>query len=219
MLWRLVSAPSIPDFERQFVAGEFDFAYMNPYHMIVSHQSQGYIPLARDVGRRLYGILVVHKDSPVTEIKDLDGKIVAFPAPNSVGASLMPRAEFARKYLITVRPRYVNSHDSVYLNVALGQADAGGGVQKTLEQQPESVKKLLRVLHKTVEIPPHPIVVHPRVPGKVQTLVKESFLALGDSETGQTLLQKVPIRKIGEASLGDYKVLEDMGLDEFFVKE
>lgn len=215
----LVGAPGIPEFEAGFTAGAFDFAYMNPYHLIVANREQGYRPLVRDVGRTLYGIIVVRKESPLQEVAELDGKTIAFPAPNALGAALIPRAEFARKFHIDVTPRYVRSHTSVYLNVVTRRTDAGGGVQKTLEQQDRLVRDALRVLYRTGEVAPHPLAVHARVDTSVAEAVQRAFLELGASDEGRDLLAEVPIRRIGRATLEDYAPLAEMGLDDFYVRE
>ena len=213
----LKTSSSIPVFETQFNQGKFDFAYMNPYHAIVANLKQGYQPILRDNGRNLYGIIVVRKDSPIQSVNELDGKTVAFPAPNALGAALLPRAEFARKFEINVNEIYVKSHSSVYLNVLLGRAAAGGGVQKTLSQQPEKIRNQLRILHKTTKVPPHPLTSHSRVNKNIQEKVKTAFLKLGDSEAGQNLLKKIPMKKIGPASMGNYDPLKKMGLNEFYI--
>jgi phosphonate transport system substrate-binding protein len=215
----LAGAPSIPRFEKAFTAGAFDFAYMNPYHLIVAHREQGYRPLVRDVDRTLYGIIVVRKDSPLQRVEALDGKTIAFPSPNALGAALIPRTEFARKFHINVTPRYVKSHTSVYLNVLTRQTDAGGGVQKTLEQQDPIVRDALRILYRTTEVAPHPLAVHPRVEPSVREAVRSAFLALGAEEKGRALLADIPIRRIGPASPDDYAPLTEMGLDEFYVRD
>lgn len=213
----LKASPSIPEFERQFSAGEFDFAYMNPYHLIVAHEKQGYVPLVRDIGRELYGIIVVKKDSPLRDVSELDGKTVAFPAPNALGAALIPRAEFSNKYHIRINERYVKSHSSVYLNVALGLADAGGGVERTLNQQPREVRNQLRILYKTRKVPPHPLVVHPRVGDEVSKQVSAALLRLGANSEGRKMLARVPFRRIGPTTIKDYEVLRGMGLSEFYI--
>ena len=213
LAFRLVGSDSIPEFEQEFSQGRFDFVYMNPYHFIHAERSQGYQPLVRDVGRMLYGILVVRKDSLLQSVEELDGKVVAFPAPNALGASLMPRAEFRNVYAIDVEPRYVKSHSSVYLNVALGKVDAGGGVQKTLEQQPENLKRKLRVIHQTQKVVSHPVAAHPRVPADDRQQVKNALLKLGQSEHGRALLSRVPVDVIGVASPEDYKPLMELGLE------
>lgn len=215
---KLIQSPNIPEFEKQFSEGKFDFAYMNPYHLIVAHDEQKYLPILKDIERKLFGIIVVKKESPIQNIMELDGKTLAFPAPNALGAALIPRAEFSKKYNIKVNEMYVKSHSSVYLNVLLGVADAGGGVQKTLSQEKAEVKDNLRILYKTQQVSPHPIAVHPRVPGNVREKVTEAFLQLGKTEQGSGLLAKVPFRKIGKATLDDYQPLRSMGLSEFYVR-
>jgi phosphonate transport system substrate-binding protein len=214
----LKSSPSIPEFERQFGEGKFDFAYMNPYDLLVANEKQGYQPILRDVGRKLFGIIVVKKDSLLKSVVELDGKKVAFPAPNALGAALIPRAEFSRKYHIKVEESYVKSHSSVYLNVVLGLTDAGGGVMRTLSQQPKEIQDRLRILYKTQEVSPHPIAIHPRVPGDVRARVIAAFLDMGSNAEGQRELARIPIKKIGKATLKDYETLRKMGISKFYVE-
>ena len=216
---RLQGSPSIPKFEKEFQAGKFDFAYMNPYHMLIAHNDAGYQPLLRDHGRQLHGILVVRKDDPITELSGLQGKIVAFPAPNALGASLMMRAELQGERQIDIKPNYVKSHTSVYLNVVTGMAAAGGGVQKTLSQQPAEIRDQLRVLHRTTKVAPHPLAVHSRVPPKVAERVQQALLSLGESETGRLLLSQIPMKQVGIATLDDYTSLSKLGLEPYYVKD
>lgn len=215
----LKASPSIPEFEKQFTAGEFDFAYMNPYHLIVANEKQGYLPLVRDVGRSLFGIIVVRNDSPISSVEELDGKTVAYPAPNALGAALIPRAEFSNKFHISTKEMYVNSHSSVYLNVALGQADAGGGVLKTLSQQSDQIQKQLRILYKTERVPPHPFTAHPRINKDVQDKIRKAIIELGTTEAGKALLGKIPFKEVGIASMEDYDQLKNMGLDDFYLEK
>lgn len=211
----LAGSPDISGFERQLEAGCFDFAYMNPYHLIRAHQAQGYQPLLRDLDRSLFGILVVRADSDIEGPDDLDGRRLAMPAPNALGASLLLRAELVRQFGLVIEPWYVRRHSSVYVNVSLGLAAAGGGVQRTLDQQPQALREQLRVIHRTEAVPPHPVAVHPRVPEAVQDRVLAAFLALGESDKGRALLAEIPIRRVGPAALVDYARVEELGLDAF----
>ena len=216
---RLVGSHSIPAFESQLAGGEFDFAYMNPYHLVKANEVQGYEPLVRDGANSLYGIIVVRKDSQFQTLEDLRDQVIAFPAPNALGAALIPRAELTEKFKIPFAPRYVKSHSSVYLNVVLGQAAAGGGVQKTFAQQPDAIKNQLRVIYETTRVAPHPVAVHPRVPADVAQRVREAFQSLGTTTAGRTLLAAVPITEIGPATLADYAPLKRMGLENYYVAQ
>ncbi|RMG33843.1 MAG: phosphate/phosphite/phosphonate ABC transporter substrate-binding protein [Gammaproteobacteria bacterium] len=216
--FKLEGSPTIPEFETEFEAGRFDFVYMNPYHLIVANREQGYRPILRDVGRELFGLLVVRIDSQIQKMQDLEGKVIAFPAPNALGASLQMRQELHDLFGLQIVPRYVKTHDSVYLNVLLGQADAGGGVQKTLNRQQPQIRKALKIIHKTRPVAPHPIAVHPRVPAEAAEKVTRALLALGETPEGAALLAKIPIKKIGRAGLQDYEILKTMKLERFYVK-
>ncbi|MDH5434266.1 MAG: phosphate/phosphite/phosphonate ABC transporter substrate-binding protein [Gammaproteobacteria bacterium] len=213
--FKLLGSPSISGFEKEFLVGKFDFAYMNPYHLAWSHKTIGYVPLVRDIKRSLYGVLVVRKDSPIKTPFELDGKKVAFPDPNALGASLLIRAELKKKFNITIIPHYVKTHDSVYLNVALRQADAGGGVQKTLDMQSDKIKNHLRIMYETEKVAAHPFSVHPRIDKIIHEKVRQALIEIGQEEEGKQLLKLVPIMEIGSASIEDYLSLTNKGLEKF----
>lgn len=214
----MVGAASIPEFENGYEQGSYDFAYMNPYHSLVAMRTQRYLPLVRDGGQQLFGILVVAKDGPIRKIADLNGKTVAFPAPNALGASLLMRADLERLQRIKISPLWAQTHTSAYLNVALGKADAAGGVMATFEQQPESVRSKLTVLYETRRMPPHPVMAHPRVPLADRERLRLAFLDMGATPEGAALLAKIPIKQVIAAKSDDYRQLATWGLEDFYVK-
>lgn len=213
--FNLVTTLKINDFEKEYMAEKFDFAYMNPYFIVRGVAPGTYLPLVRD-NKPHRGILVVRKDGPVSTPADLQGKTVAFPAPNAIGATLMTRAELERKYGVQVEPLFVKTHSSVYLHVAKGLAVAGGGVVKTFEEQDPEVRDQLRVLHTTEVMPNLPVAANRRVPVEVREKVQKAFLALGATVEGKELLAKIPMTEIVATSLDEYLVIEQWGLDKFF---
>lgn len=124
---KLVATLTVPEFEDELSKGTFDFVYANPYHIMRESKRQGYIPLVRDK-IPLEGILVVSKSSPYRNVKELDGKTLAIPSPNSLAVLLM-RTDFDNIFHIRMTLLNVKTHSSVYLNVATGIVDAGAGVQ------------------------------------------------------------------------------------------
>lgn len=215
----ILGSTNIPAFERDLAHGKFDFAYMNPYHLIVANEQAGYVPLVRDHGRQLQGVLVVKKGSTYKSPKDLQGKTIAFPAPNALGASLQMRQELTDIFGITFEPRYVKTHDSVYLNVLLNEADAGGGVQKTLNQQRPEYQSALEVIYRTKKVAPHPFCASPTVPENLRSAVTTAFMKFGESESDRELLSNIPIKRIGLATLKDYQQLKDINLSRFYVSQ
>ncbi len=208
----LTGSPRIRDFEKDFANGAFDFAYMNPYHVVQSgyNHSNSYLPILRDGGHVLQGIIVVYKDSPLQSISDLKDTEMVFPSPNSLGATLLIRSELKRRYGIEVIPKYVQTHSSVYLFVAKNLAQAGGGVASTLSLERDEVKNRLRVLYQTPPIPPHPITAHRRVAPEHRDAVMRAFLEFAQTAEGQRALRQVPIDELISTSLIDYRSLSSL---------
>ncbi len=213
--FELVTTLKIQDFEKEFIKGSFDFVYMNPYHVLKAIPAQGYIPLVRDKAP-LRGVLVVRKDSPVRSMAELNGKVVAFPSPNAISAALLMRADLERLYHIKVTPLYVKTHSSVYLHVVKDLTAAGGGVQKTLQEQGPEIRDALRVLYTTRPVPSHPVAAHPRVSKEHRKKVRRALLNMGAGPEGKELLSRIPMKEITAASMDDYKEMQEWGLDAYW---
>lgn len=192
------TAPNIPTFEERLGKGEYDLAYMNPYHYVVFHASTGYEAFAREQDRKIKGILVVKKDSTYRKPAELAGKTVVFPAPAAFAASILPQAEFGR-LKIPIEAKFVASHDSVYRLVANGMQEAGGGIQRTFEALPEEVRSTLRVLVETPAYTPHAFAAHGRVSPAVVARVGAAMASLAGDEVGQRLLAPLAFKGIAPA--------------------
>lgn len=214
---KLVATLTVAEFERELSKGSFDFNYANPYHILRESRRQGYLPLVRD-GTPLQGILVVARDSPLRGPADLDGKTLAVPSPNALGASLLLRSDLEQLFKVSVGMLDVKTHSSVYLNVAKGLADAGGGVQKTLAEQDDAVRDALRVVYTTRPMPSHPVSAHPRVAGPVREAVRRALLDLAATPAGQALLAEVPMTRPVAASIDDYTIMQDWRLEKYWVE-
>ena len=211
--------PSIPRFESELMEGIPDFAFMNPYHAVMAAQAQAYLPVLRNT-QALSGILVVQRTSPVKSIQELDGKELAFPAPNAFGASLWMRALLAERERVHITPVYVQTHSNVYRQVLRGKVVAGGGVNHTLLQESDEVRDNLRVLFETPGVAPHPLCVHPRVPVKVRQALVDSMLQLTADTEGQALLKNIFMSRPVKADYArDYAALAQYKLEKYVVLE
>lgn len=216
--FELVPSASIAEFEERLYQGEFDIAYSNPYQSLLARMKQGYEPLVRDRSRSLQGIVVVRRGAKVRTLADLNNKKLAFPAPNALAASLVLRAHMDRVTKIAVQSSFLGSHNKVYEAIAAGQVAAGGGVGKTLKKQPKELQDKLRVLYTSKKMAPHPVIAHPRIGRRTQLKVRKALLAMGKDEAGRTMLNGVPMKKIGKARPRDYKPLMYWGLGEYELK-
>ena len=208
---KFATAKNIPTFEKRCAEGKYDFAYMNPYHYTVFHKSPGYISFAKQKNKRIKGIVVVRKDSPVRKLAELADKTLAFPSPAAFAASVLPKANF-RKKGIAITPKYVSSHDSVYRSVAKGLYPAGGGIQRTFNNVAPNIKSQLRVLWTTRGYTPHAFAAHPRVDKKIIVKVQEAMIAMNASPKGKVLLKTIKFKGIESAQNADWDDVRGLGI-------
>lgn len=197
------TAKDIPTFEQRLASGEYDFAYMNPYHFTVFNESPGYQAVARARDKRIKGILVTRKDSPLQSIEELEDMTLAFPAPAAFAASILPRAELSR-IGNTVAVKYVSSHDSVYRAVAKGLYPAGGGVIRTFKNMTPEIREQLRILWTSEGYTPHAIASRADVPPDVSARVRSALIAMEQSPEGMQLLESIKIKGFEAANNEDW---------------
>lgn len=210
LVLRFQTARDIPTFERRLAAGEYDFAYMNPYHYTVFHRRVGYRAFARENGQ-FVGVLVARADGPIDTLTALNATTVVFPSPAAFAASMLPRAHL-RALGITFTPKYVASHDSVYLAVASGLYPAGGGIERTLENLPPELRRQLRVLWRSPPYPPHAFAAHPRVPTAVVHRLQAAMTGMHADPQGRALLATLSINRLVAADDRDWDPVRKLGL-------
>ncbi len=210
---RFKTAKNIPEFEKRLSAGEYDFAYMNPYHFTVFNKAPGYQAVAVRKNQPIKGIMVVPKDSPLTSIDELANQTLAFPSPAAFAASVLPRAQLSRDK-IPFSSKYVSSHDSVYLNVAKGILPAGGGVKRTFNNTSPKVREQLKVLWTSEAYTPHAIAAHPNIDKETLAKVQQVLVAMVEHEQGKKLLSSLKIKQgLLAADDSDWDDVRGLGLE------
>ncbi|MCB1924924.1 MAG: phosphate/phosphite/phosphonate ABC transporter substrate-binding protein [Gammaproteobacteria bacterium] len=208
---RFATAPNIPAFEQRLAAGEYDLAYMNPYHYTVFHRSPGYVAFARAGETQLRGLLVVRADSPVASLAALAGQRIAFPAPAAFAASVLPRAHL-KNAGIDFEPAYVESHDSVYRSVAKGLYSAGGGVERTLNSIDPEIRDQLRILWTTDGYTPHAFAANPNMPIGIVDRLQHAMATMHEDEQGRRLLDALRMKSIVPAHDSDWNDVRALGI-------
>lgn len=209
---RFRTAPSIPEFEERLAAGRYDIAYMNPYHYTEFSKNPGYLAFAKAKNKSIRGIVVVRKDSKINQLSDFDQQTMAFPAPAAFAASVLPRAQFSLNN-IEVTPKYVSSHDSVYLSVARGIYVGGGGVKRTLATISPEIRDQLKVLWTTEPFTSHPLAAHPRMDKHTVAQLVNAMLAMENSEEGRLLLEQLAWKGIEAADDKRWDDVRGLGLE------
>ena len=217
LCFELRVSATIPEFEQKLLKGEPEFVFLNPYHAVLAHQKKKYQPLLANSEDLLTGILVVRADSPIQHLEELKGKSITFPAPNAFAASLLIRAELAKKK-IEITPVFVKTHSNVYRSVIGKDVIAGGGVNNTLDNEAPEVRQQLRVVYETSAYTPHPVATHLSVSTAVRERFLKTMLKLAQDEEGRKLLDGINLHQPQAVTYAKhYKPLESLQLEKFLV--
>jgi len=190
---------------------------MNPYHAVMKWQENQYIPLVAS-SEPIFGVLSIRRDSKVTNIQELNGGKIAFPAPNAFAASLLIRATLSLEG-VSYEPLYLKTHSNVYRSVIRGDVAAGGGIQSTLMSEPAELRAELRVLMETKRYTAHPFSANARVPALIQKQIQEAFLEIGQTNEGRKLLRGAQLIEPKVVTFeANYRPLEALQLEKFVVR-
>lgn len=206
------TAPDIPEFERRLADGEYDLAYMNPYHFTVFNEDPGYKAVVRQRDHAIRGIMVVPADSKFETLADLKGLSLAFPAPRAFAATLITRSfldETAPGYQTT----FVNSHDSVYRSVAKGLFAAGGGIVRTFNEVDPQIQSQLNILWHSPGYTGHAIAAHPTISASVREKVQKALIGIETVEEGRRILEGLGMKGFQNAKDEDWDDVRDLGID------
>lgn len=208
---KFATAKDIPTFEKRLAEGQYDLAYMNPYHYTVFSDTAGYVGFAKQKDKHIKGIMIVRRDSSLVSMHELYGERLAFPSPAAFAASILPRSHFLNEG-IEFEPQYVSSHDSVYLSVARGLFPAGGGVMRTFNNTDPAVRSQLKVLWTTKPYTPHAFAAHPRIPQSVVEDIQAALVGMLNEPDGQQLLDSINFKGIEVAKDSDWSDVRELGI-------
>ncbi|EIZ1344210.1 phosphate/phosphite/phosphonate ABC transporter substrate-binding protein [Vibrio parahaemolyticus] len=207
---KFATARDIPTFEARLMAGAYDIAYMNPYHFTLVNQKPGYTALARAKNKRITGIIVARRGKLVS-LDELQENTIAFPAPRAFAASIITQSELAQKG-IKFTPKYVGSHDSVYLGVLKGLYVAGGGVKRTFESLPSENKEQLSVIYTTAGYTPHAIAISNEVDEEMALALRAAISQLNEDPKAQESFALLNIDGLQLAQDQDWQDVVQLGI-------
>jgi phosphonate transport system substrate-binding protein len=208
---QLSSKARYETFAEELRKSTYDIAFVQPFDYVDAHDKHGYLPLARRVGD-LEGLIVVRRDSPLTSIQDLKGRIVANPPADAAVSQVTSMALWdAGIHPSTgVKRDYGRNHFTCLQSVLIGAADACGTAQQPLRTlESGQAMPRFRVLHKTVRMPHALFVVHKRVSRKDREALLKTIVDWPKTEEGRRILDRGQFIPFVAASDTDYEVVRE----------
>lgn len=191
--FKFQASPNFKTFEKQCAQALFDFVYLSPAHYTTFHRISHYNAIAKARNKKIQGIIVVAKNSPLKDVNQLNNSKMIFPPRTAFAASVIPKT-YLRKNSIKVMPAHSITHDNVYYAVSLGLFQAGGGVVRTFNATDPEIRNQLRILWTSKRYTPHAIAAHQRVPANISKTFQEAIIKMSDDPIAKTLYQNMKIK-------------------------
>jgi phosphonate transport system substrate-binding protein len=161
------------------------------------------------------GIILVRKDSNIRKVSDLKGKVVSYPAPTALAATMMPQY-----YLHThgidvnrdIENLYVGSQESSIMNVFRGYVAAGATWSvpwKGFEREHSDMANQLEVKWQTEPLLNNGWVVREDIPVPIADKFAQRLFGLQNSEQGKTILARLPISRFEAANDETYRPVRE----------
>lgn len=210
----LEASKNYEEFDKKLYAGQFDIAMPNPYQTInaLKHHYHVFAKMGDDESFR--GIILVRTDSGIDNISDLKGKIVAYPAPTALAATLMPQYYLQTHGLNVnkdIENIYVGSQESAIMNVLNRKVAAGATWPipwKAFIQNEPQLAQQLKVKWETESLINNSWVAREDVPLEIIKKVSDVLLHLSETNEGKTILMTIPISHFEAANDETYKPIE-----------
>lgn len=181
----LYTAPDIRTHVRRIQKPDFD-AIITAAHMgRLAQLDAGYLPVA-GFESPLKGIVAVHKDSPIRNLRELAGKTIAVN-DRLVLVSIVTLQDLQRSGLRTGDLRIVSSitQNSSLLSVARGDVDAAITAIFTLNQIPEAQRQDIRTIYTTDRLPNVMFLANPRLPAAERDAMRRALTGFGRTPAGE----------------------------------
>lgn len=141
--------------------GAIDFAWMGPTAFAIGAEKIPLVPLARAkrrTGGNYYGVIVARKDSGITRIEEIRGKVIGFVDPESASGYLYPLRMLLdsgiNPHKDCRKVEFLRQHDAVLAAVWAKKVDVGAVIEDSIAalKDPKILDQIV-VLGKTAEIP------------------------------------------------------------------
>lgn len=197
--------------------GRIDLGYFGPLSYVMAKSKSDIEPFAAMVvdGKPTYrSIIIANADSGVESYADIKGKKMAYGDRASTSSHLIPKTvlletaglKAGRDY----EAHFVGSHDAVAVNVANGNAEAGGLSEVIFQHVMDRGlidRNKVRVLGYSGEFPQYPWAMRSNLDPELKKKVRDAFLSIDDKE----ILSNLKAEGFAAISDADYDVIRRMG--------
>jgi phosphonate transport system substrate-binding protein len=212
---RLEASSDYGAFEQKLKDRAVHFALPNP-HQAVQARPHGYHVFAKmGDDHDFRGLLLVRGDSGIQHPRDLVGKVVSYPAPSALAATLLPQRWLHDQGIDVLRDldnQYVGTQESSIMSVALGRSSAAATWPQPwrmfVKEHPQLASQL-EVRWQTMPLINNALVFRDDLPANVVVEFKRLLLTLHEDPAGRAILDQMSLDRFEPATDDTYQKVHD----------
>lgn len=196
--------------------GRIDLGYFGPLSYVMAKSKSEIEPFAAMIkdGKPTYrSVLIAHVGSGVDSYAGLEGKKMAYGDRASTSSHLIPKTllrQAGLKHDEDYEQHFVGSHDAVAVNVANGNADAGGlseVIFKHVTERGLIDRSQVKVLGYSGEYPQYPWAMRSNLDPALKQQIRDAFIELENP----VVLESFKAEGFAPITDADYDVIREMG--------
>jgi len=203
---KVMVAPDLETMLEYLKTGQVDLYFESPYGALTVYEEANAIPLLRrwkKGGSEYYTVIVVRKDSGITDLDGLLGQLIAFEDPGSTSGYLLPKGHLiGLGYQVSEKTGaaatvsgdeigyvFAGEEENVIAWVLQGKMTASAMPIGNYEELSSEEQDQLAILDQTVAVPRHIVLARPGMDKAVQKQLGDLLLEMHQTPEGQSVLE------------------------------
>jgi len=199
---QLKMGPTVQDTDTMMGRGDFDFVYTN-HNFQSEFDHIAFRVIARWSGDPIHGVLAVPSDSEVRDLRQLQGKRIAFPSNDAFVAYAVPVVAL-RQAGVKFTEVFAGNQEGVLAQLKARRVDGGAVNSRFLRDYQQREKVQFREIFTSSGYPDLAVIAHPRVPAAVVEKVRKALLDVKHDPRAAALREQVRFKGFDQASEKDY---------------
>ncbi len=182
--------------------GEFDFVFTN-HNFQSDFEAVPFKVLARWAGEPIRAVIAVPADSPIKDLRDLEGRRVSFPSTDAFVAYAVPLVALKRAG-VKVEEVFGGNQEGTLAQLKAKRVEAAAVNSRFLAQYAQREQMQFREIYVSEGFPDLAVIAHPRVPANTVERVRKALLGLASDPAATSVLATAKFKGFEAATDRDY---------------
>jgi len=193
---------TVQDTDTMMGGGVFDFMFTN-HNFQPAYDGVGYQVIARWAGEPIRTVIATAANGPIRSLRELDGKVVAFPSKDAFVGYAVPIVAL-RRARVAVKEVFAANQEGALAQLKARRVDAAAVNSRFLSQYAEREGVTFREIYLSEPYPELAVIAHSRVPAATIEKVRGALVGMAADPALAPILAQAKSKGFSPATDRDY---------------